>query len=65
MQRPGTDIGSLDPWWGKEEQIASANVPLMTGTKVSHNSRIPTFEGNLASCVRAGDNGNMSSALSG
>ena len=44
----GTDTGSLGPCWGKEEQIASAHVPMMIGTEVSHNSRIPASMGNPA-----------------
>ena len=47
------------------------NVPLMTeiGTKtrtgVSHNPGIPTSKGNPISCVQAGGNRNMFSALDG
>ena len=47
------------------------NVPLMTGigtgtgTGVSHNPGIPTSKGNLISCVQAGGNRNMFSALAG
>ena len=51
MQRPGTDTGSPGPWWGRDEQIESVNVPLMTWTRLSDNSRIPTSEGNPVSCV--------------
>ena len=51
MQRFETDIGSPGPWWGKEEQTEFVNVPLMIGTEVSHNSRIPTSEGNPFSFV--------------
>ena len=36
-----TDTCSLSPWWGKEEQTEPMNVPLMTGTGVSHNSGMP------------------------
>ena len=60
-----TDTSSHDPWWGKEEQTKSVNVPLMTGTGVSHNSGIPTSEGNPVSCVQAGGNGNKFPALAG
>ena len=60
MQHPGTDTGSLGPCWGKEKQIVSVHVLLMIGTKVSYNSRIPTFVGNLVSSVQADGNGNMS-----
>ena len=63
MQRLGTDISSPSPWWGKEEHTEYVNVPLMIGTGVSHNSRIPAFEGNLVSCVQAGGNGNISPEL--
>ena len=65
MQHPKTGTGSLGPWWGREEQTKSVSVPLMTGTGVSHNSRIPASEGNPVSCVQAGGNRNMSFALAG
>ena len=64
MQHPKTDIGSLGPWWGRDEQTESTIVPLMTRTGVFHNSGIPAFKDNLVSYVKAGGNGNMSSALS-
>ena len=51
MQRPKIVTGSSSPWWGKEEKNESTSVPLMTGTKVSHNSGILASEGNPASCV--------------
>ena len=63
MQHPETDTGSPSPWWGKEEQTESTNVPLVIGTAVSHNSRIPASEDSPVSCVQAGGNGNMSSTL--
>ena len=62
VQHLGTNIGSLGP---REEHTESVNVPLMTGTGVSHNSRILAFEGNPVSCVQACGNGNMSPALAG
>ena len=31
---------------GRKEQTESMNVPLMTGAGVSHNFRIPAYEGN-------------------
>ena len=65
MQHPETDTGSPGPWWGKEEQIEAVNVRLMIGTRVSHSPRILTSKDNLASCVQAGGNGNMSSTLAG
>ena len=65
MQHPMADVGSPGPWWGKEEQTESANVPQMTRNRVSHNSGIPAYEDNLVSSVQAGGNGNMSSALAG
>ena len=65
MQHPRTGIGSLGPWWGREEQTESVKVPLMTGTKVSHNSWIPASKGNLVSCVKAGGNRNIFSFLAG
>ena len=51
MYRPGTDIGSLGPWWGKKEQIEFVHVPLMTGTGVSYNFGILTFEDNPLMCL--------------
>ena len=51
MQRPGTDSGSLGPWWGREEQIEFVKVPVMTGTRVSHNSGILASKVNPVSCV--------------
>ena len=51
MQHPEINTCSLGPWWGKEEQ--TTNVPLMIGTMVSHNSRIPASEENPISCVQA------------
>ena len=63
VQHTETDTGSPGTCWGKEEQTASVNVPLMTETVVSRNSGIPASEGNPVSCVQASDNGNTSSAL--
>ena len=40
-------------------------VPLMTGTDVSHDSRILASAGNLVSHVQADGNDNMSSVLTG
>ena len=51
MQCLGTDTNSLNPLWGKEEQTKFMNIPLITGTGVSHNFGILASEGNLASCV--------------
>ena len=65
MQCPGIDNDSPGPWWGREEQIESMNVPLMTRIGVSHNSRILAFKGNPVSCVQAGDNSNLFFALDG
>ena len=65
MQHLGTDIGSPGPCWGKEEQTASEQVPLTTGAVVSHNSGIPTFEGNPVSYVQVDGSGSMSAASSG
>ena len=62
MQHPGADIGSLGPCWGKEEQTAFAHVPLMIGTVMSHNSKVPASMDNPVSYSQADDNGNMSSA---
>ena len=63
MQRPRIDTGSPGPWWGKKEQTESVNVPLMTGTEVSHNSGILASEGNPVSCVQTGGNGKMFPSL--
>ena len=41
----------------------SVYILLMTGTEVSHNSRIPASKGNPASSVQADGNGSMSLAL--
>ena len=65
MQHLKTDTNSPDPLWGKEEQTESTNVPLMTGTRVSHNSRILASKDNHVSSVQAGGNRNMSSTLAG
>ena len=65
MQCPATNIISLGPWWGKEEQTASMYIPLITGIEVSHNFGIPASEDNPASSVQAYGNGNMSPALVG
>ena len=64
MQHLETDTVSLSPCWGKEEQIVFVHVPLTIGTMVSHNSRVPAFEGNLISCAQDDGNGSMSSAPS-
>ena len=65
MQHPRTDTGSSGSHWGKKEQTVSVKVSLMTGTVLSHNPRIPAFEGNSASYVQANGSNNMSSVLSG
>ena len=41
------------------------HVPLMIGTEVSYNPRILASIGNPISCIKAGGNDRMSSALSG
>ena len=43
----------------------SVHAPLMTGTVVSHNSRILVSKGNLVLSVQAGGTGNTLSALDG
>ena len=63
MQHPGTDTGSPGPCWVKEKQTVFVHVPLMIGTEVSHNFRIPASMGNPVSSVQAGGNGNMSPVL--
>ena len=63
MPHSKADTGSSGPCWGKKEHTASLNVPLMTGTEVSHSPRIPASAGNLVSCAWADGNGNMSSVL--
>ena len=65
MQCPTTDTVSPDPWWDKEEQTVSVHVPLMTGTKVSHNFGIPASEDDPPSSVQADGNGNMAPTLVG
>ena len=60
-----TNIGSPSPWWRREEQNKSVHVPLMTGTRVSHNSGILASENNPVSRVQDGGIGNMSSTLAG
>ena len=65
MRYPRTDIGSLCPCWGKDEQPVAEHVPLMTRIELSHNSEILGFDGNPASYVQADGSGSMSSALSG
>ena len=65
MQYPETSTGPLGPHWSEKEQIVFTLVPLMSGTKVSHNHGIPASAGNLnlVSYIRADGNGNMSSVL--
>ena len=65
MQHPEIDTGLSGPHWGEKEQTASMQVPLTTGAVVSHNSGIPSFEGNPASYVQADSSNNMSSVLTG
>ena len=65
MQHPRTDTSSPGPWWGKEEQTKSVNIPLMTGTGVSHNSGISASDSNLVSSIQASTNGNMFPVLAG
>ena len=62
MQHPRTDTGPFGPYWGEKEQTMFALVPLMTGTAVSHNSRILASVENPVSCAQANGNDNMSSA---
>ena len=64
MQHPGTDIGFPSPCSGKEEQTASAHVPLMIGTLMSHNFGISASVDNPVSYAQADGNGSMSSAPS-
>ena len=63
MQHTGTDIDSLGPCRGKEEQPVSASVSLMVGTELSQNPGILASEGNPVSCVQADGSNNMSSVL--
>ena len=60
-----TDTVSPSPWWGKEEQSTSVYIPLMSGTKVSHNSRILASKDNPTLGVQADGNRNISPALFG
>ena len=61
MQYLGIDIGSPGLCWGKKEQTASVHVPLMIGTVMSHNSRIPAAMDNPISYAQADGNDSMSS----
>ena len=63
VQHPGTDTGSSDPYWGVEEQIVSALVPLMIGNTSVQNPEIHAFAGNPVSYAQADGNRNMSSVL--
>ena len=65
MQHPRTDTGSSGPHSGKKEHIASVHVPPMNGTEVSCSPGILASAGNLVLYVRAIENGNMSSVLTG
>ena len=65
MQHLGTDTRSPGPCRHKEEQTVFVHVPLMTRAAMTHNSRIPTFEGNSVSCVQVNGSRNMSYALAG
>ena len=60
-----TDIGSSSLCWGKKEQTVSKFTSLTVGIMAPHNSEILAFVGNFVLCVRADDNGNMSSILTG
>ena len=62
MKHLETNIGPSRPHWGEKEQTVSALVPLMTGTALSHNSRIPAFVNNPSSCAQSDGNDSMSSA---
>ena len=59
MQHLWTDTSSSGLHRGEKEHTASVHIPLMTGTEVSHDPKIPAFEGNPASYVQADGNGNM------
>ena len=65
MQHPRTDTGSSGPHCGKKEQTIFVHVPLMTRIVLSHNPRIPAFEGNPASYVQANGSNKISLVLSG
>ena len=65
MQHPGIDTGSSGPCRSKKKHIAFVHVALMARTEVSRSLGILTSEGNPASYVQAGGNGNMSSILTG
>ena len=59
-------LGPYSPLWASiESRKEIANVPLMTGTGVSHNSGIIASKGNPISCVQAGGDENMSFVLAG
>ena len=63
MQHPETDTGSPSPYQDKENGSMSMHVPLMIGTVMSHNPRIPTSKGNSVSYVQDDGSRNMSLAL--
>ena len=65
MQHLETDTGPSSPHWGEKEQTVYAPIPLMTGTALSYNSRIPASVDNPVSYAQADANGSMSSAPSG
>ena len=65
MLHPEADTGSSILCWSKKEQTVSKCALLTTRTVASHKSEILASVGNYVLCVRANDNGNMSSVLTG
>ena len=64
MQHLKTDTGPFGSHWGEKEQTVSTPISLMTGTMLSHDSRIPASVDNPVSCAQADGNDGMSSAPS-
>ena len=62
MQLPETETGSSGLYLSVEEYIVSSPALPLIGTVLSQNPRIPVFEGNPSSRVRAAGNGSTPSA---
>ena len=61
MQHLKIDTGPSGLYKGEKEQTVSAPVPRMTGTELSHNSRILASVDNPVLCAQANGNDSMSS----
>ena len=62
MQHLETNTGPFGSYWGEKEQTVSTHAPLMTGTTLSHNSKILAYVDNPVSFAQADGNDSMSSA---